>query len=278
MQLIGGFLVDGRLTKNDNYHYMGTNMKDKIIQTIESTINNYEAQNYQGKIWKEPIIEIISANNKELSILKEAVSSEHLTPSVILPDAKSIISFFIPFSENIVKSNIDGTMASKEWVTAYIKTNDLIKIINDEIELLMLHNGYKAGKIPATHNFDVNKLISNWSHRHIAYIAGIGTFGINNMLITRNGCCGRLGSIIVNYELSEYRQIGKREEKCLKKRNGSCGICQQRCIVNAYTDNKFDRHKCYRQCLMNDDYHDTNGNALVCGKCLVNLPCSVKEP
>jgi hypothetical protein len=47
---------------------------------------------------------------------------------------KSIISFFIPFHENIVKSNIKGIMASGEWAAAYIRTNDLIKTINDNIE------------------------------------------------------------------------------------------------------------------------------------------------
>jgi epoxyqueuosine reductase QueG len=119
----------------------------------------------------------------------------------------------------------------------------------------MNKNGYKTGKIPATHNFDVKKLISNWSHRHIAYIAGIGTFGINNMLITKNGCCGRFGSIITNYELKEYKQINEIKEKCLYKINGSCGICQKKCIVNAYENNNYDRHKCYKQCLENAEYH-----------------------
>ena len=253
-------------------------MKDQIEQTIISAITAYEANNHPDKLWKEPIIEIIPAKNEKFKILKEAVSAGHLMPHDILPDAKSIICFFIPFQESIVKSNTEGTMASKEWVNAYIKTNDLIKTINDKIESLMMQNGYKTGKIPATHNFDVNKLISNWSHRHIAYIAGIGTFGANNMLITKNGCCGRCGSIITNYELNEYKQISSIKEKCLKKANGTCGICQKKCIVDAYADNTFDRHKCFKQCKKNDEYHNTKGNATVCGKCLVDLPCSTKEP
>jgi epoxyqueuosine reductase QueG len=201
-------------------------MYNEIIETIRITLNDYEKIN-QSKLWKEPIVEIISAKDTKLKTLKKAVSVEHLMPYDILSDAKSIISFFIPFQENIVKSNIKGAMASEEWAMAYIKTNDLIKMINNSIEKLMMKNGYKTGKIPATHNFDVKKLISNWSHRHIAYIAGIGTFGINNMLITKNGCCGRFGSIVINYELDEYKKIkGKMSEQIRRVlRNMSKEMC-----------------------------------------------------
>ena len=253
-------------------------MYNNIIKAIKSAIIDYGINNQSSYFWKEPIIEIISANDNKLNILKKAISAEHFMPNDILPDAKSIISFFIPFQDSIVKNNIEGTMASKEWAMAYIKTNDLIKIINENIEKLMTKKGYKTGKIPATHNFDKDKLISNWSHRHIAYIAGIGTFGINNMLITKNGCCGRFGSIVINYKFNEYRQDIEIKEKCINKVNGSCGICINKCIVNAYENNKFNRHKCYKQCLENDEFHKTNGNASVCGKCIVGLPCSVKEP
>jgi len=253
-------------------------MYTEIINTIKSEIINYETGNNSGNMWKEPIIEIISAKDGRLKMLKKAVSPEHLMPENILPDAKSIISFFIPFQENIVKSNISGTRVSEEWVIAYIKTNDLIKTISDKIEILMNQNGYKTGKIPATNNFDVKKLISNWSHRHIAYIAGIGTFGINNMLITKNGCCGRFGSIIVNYEFDEYKPAVEIKEKCLNKQNGSCGLCQKRCVVAAFNNSTFDRHSCYNQCLDNAEYRKEIGYATVCGKCLVDLPCSMKEP
>ena len=254
-------------------------MYRRIIETIKAAVVDYDADNQQPrKMWKEPIVGIISAKDERLMKLKETVSVDHLMPADILPGAESIISFFIPFREYIVKSNIEGIMASEDWAAAYIRTNSLIKTINDRIELLMDKNGRKTGKIPATHNFDEKKLISNWSHRHIAYFAGLGTFGINNMLITENGCCGRFGSIIVDYKFDEYKMTPEIKEKCLHKLNGSCGICQKKCIINAYKNNDYDRHKCYEQCLKNAEYHKNTGYADVCGKCLVGLPCSQKEP
>jgi epoxyqueuosine reductase QueG len=249
-------------------------VNSEIIESIKSTVSEYDRFNSLN-FWKEPIIEIISAANKEIKLLKEIVSPEHLLPADILPGAKSIISFFIPFQEKIVNSNIEGQFASKEWALCYIETNDLIKTINNNIEILMNKNGYKTGKIPATHNFDKEKLISNWSHRHIAYIAGLGTFGINNMLITKNGCCGRFGSIIIDYKLSDYKNIEKPKEKCLYKLNRSCGKCQKKCPVNAYENGNFNRQKCYELCLKNGEKYKNFGIADVCGKCTVGLPCSV---
>lgn len=41
--------------------------------------------------------------------------------------------------------------------------------------------------------------MSEWSHRHAAYIAGLGIFGINNMLITNKGCVGRIPSFYEDF-------------------------------------------------------------------------------
>ena len=253
-------------------------MHDEIFRLIQKAIIEHESTNTTFGIWKEPIVKIISAKNKRIETLKNSVSKDHLMPEDILPNAKSIISFFIPFKENIAESNVTGNMASENWAVAYIKTNELIKKINDMIEILLEREKYKVGKIPATHNFNEKSLISNWSHRHIAYIAGIGTFGINNMLITKNGCCGRFGSIITEWAPNEYEQTGEVKEKCLYKINGSCGLCQKNCMINAYANGKFNRHKCYEQCLKNAKYYQSMGKADVCGKCLVGLPCSTQAP
>jgi epoxyqueuosine reductase QueG len=253
-------------------------MDGNIKETIEKTIVEYENSKSLYKMWKAPLIKIISVENKQLDMVRQIVSPGHLVPRDILPDAQSIVSFFIPFQKEIILSNIEGNRASRAWVLAYIYTNDLIKVINDEIERVLKKHGYRVGKIPATHNFDTNRLISDWSHRHIAYIAGIGTFGINNMLITEAGCCGRLGSIITNYAFTEYEDLETRTEKCLNKRNRSCGICQTRCEAKVYENGQFDRKKCYERCLMNYEYYKSIGYADVCGKCMVGLPCSMGDP
>ena len=38
---------------------------------------------------------------------------------------------------------------------------------------------------------------SNWSERHVAFVCGLGTFGLSKGIITEKGMAGRLGSLIV---------------------------------------------------------------------------------
>ena len=252
---------------------------DGIVDTISSAVHSGTmCQKMWRNMWLDPIIKIIPAGNEKIREFRDYVSPSHLRPEDILPGAKSIICYFIPFHESIPNSNIEGDIASIEWAGAYVKTNKLIGTIADKVEVFMAGHGLKAGKLPATHNYNKEDLISNWSHRHVAFLAGIGTFGKNNMFITKNGCCGRLGSIIIDYEFSEYEPVGEIKEKCLSKTGKVCDICINRCMVGAYSDGTFDRHKCHGQCLKNGKRYEALGAADVCGKCVVGLPCSLGEP
>jgi len=251
-------------------------MKEEIIQTITNTVSIENKVFQKYLTWKQPLISFIDINDPEINKIKEITHGAHLLPNEILNSAQSVVCFFIPFEDGLIKSNISGYYASTEWAETYIRTNTLIGKISRNIEVLMNTAGYEVGKIPATHNFKKETLISNWSHRHLAYLAGLGTFGINNMLITENGCCGRFGSIVTNYLVQDRIKIS--EEKCLYKINKSCGICINKCVTEAYENNEFNRFKCYEVCLENVDYHKSIGYADVCGKCLVGLPCSNKDP
>lgn len=250
-------------------------MLEELARTVRACVGNKSRQ--CGNLWGEPLVRAVSSDRKEILALKETVSPRHLSPLEILPDAKGIVCFFVPFDVKVSESNIGGRYASAEWARAYILTNELIAEISDGIERFLNARGFRAGKIPATHNFDAETLLSDWSHRHVAAAAGLGTFGINNMLITDRGCCGRLGSVVTNCEF-EYGDEGAMAERCLFKRDGSCGACLKKCFTGAYADNGYDRHRCYAVCLENAAHHADIGYADVCGKCLVGLPCSAKDP
>jgi epoxyqueuosine reductase QueG len=124
----------------------------------------------------------------------------------------------------------------------------------------------------------------------VAYLAGLGTFGLNNMLITDAGCCGRFGSIVTNLDV--VPDLPLETENCLYHRDGHCASCVRRCPTGALTTGGFDRHRCYTQCLENARVYTQFGNSYaseagsellntgseVCGKCLIGLPCSLKKP
>ena len=251
-------------------------------EIVQESISRFESEHGLYNYWKTPLVSLLSADHPLLPGLRKTVAEDHLLPSEILPGAKSVIIIFIPFEDRIIESNLAGEGASEEWAMAYVFTNQLLSYINDEFEKILSEFGFHTAKINATHNFSESTLLSRWSHRHLAWIAGMGTFGINNMLITSKGCCGRFGSFVTDADHIDlgipFSESASKNENCLNKRNGSCGLCHKKCFAGAYKYDYFDRQKCYQMCLKNAENYKSIGLADVCGKCLVGLPCSQGIP
>jgi len=250
--------------------------QQEIKSFIIDFVANYSVSRQTRTNWKSPLTAFANANDPLFLELKNIVSPSHAQPYDFVPDAETVISFFLPFENSVVHSNIEKHNCSKEWAAAYVETNRLINDLNIYIQRYLFQRGFTSAIIPATHNFNPESLISDWSHRHVAYIAGLGKFGINNMLITEKGCCGRIGSMVTNAFIISTSRDGS--EYCLYKFNGSCGECVERCVVEALFVDSFDRIKCYDMCLENDKYHSDLELTDVCGKCLVGVPCSFRNP
>jgi len=250
--------------------------KSSITAELRDFVRRYRKRNSTTTEWRTPLVGFAAADDPLFAQLKRAVSPSHLLPAELLSTARTVGAFFLPFAQSIGRSNIGGIPASEQWARAYIETNRLIEAIGMHIKTRMEAEGYDAAVTPPTHNFDPERLISDWSHRHIAYIAGVGRFGLNNMLITEAGCCGRLGSFLISLELPPDDR--SREESCLHRYDGSCGACASRCVNQALFIDRFDRHLCYSMCLENDRRYQALGTADVCGKCLVGIPCSFTNP
>lgn len=251
-------------------------MNKKVKELIYKYVKEYSEKKEIKTKWGQPIVKFSDANDKMFIKLKEIVSPTHGLPKDFLEDAKTVISYFIPFDPSVANSNIKGKYSSKKWAQAYVETNDLIFNLNKYIKKEFEALNYKSSIIPATHNFNEDSLISDWSHRHVGYIAGLGKFGLNNMLITDKGCCGRVGSIITNLKIEPTKRSDK--EYCLYKSKGICKKCVKRCVNDALKVDSFDRHKCYEILLYNDKLHFDLGLTDACGKCCVSLPCSFTNP
>ncbi len=251
-------------------------MEINEIREIITDIFDKEAGRLEfsrGFIWETPLVACADAEDRLFNELKRVVSQDHLMPSDLLPDAQSVIVYFIPFKPEVSKSNIENfPFASRMWAEAYVVTNTLIGAINQEFSRFLASNGYKAAVTPATHNFDEVRLISRWSHKHIAYIAGLGTFGLHHLLITEKGCCGRLGSLVTTASVKPTPRPSI--EYCLEKSGQRCSKCLNRCPVGALQDDNFNRHLCYDQLLKNDHIYKELPLTDVCGHCSCGVPCS----
>ncbi|MFO8088691.1 MAG: hypothetical protein R6U13_02550 [Desulfatiglandaceae bacterium] len=254
-------------------------MQNVKAEFVREKINNFilKRQEAEGAVrWKKPLVAFADAADPMFSKLKEAVSPTHALPGDLLPGAGTVIVYFIPFVREIALSNSRGRIASEKWAEAYVATNKLIRDMNDHLALLLEGFGYMCAVLPPTHNFDTTRLISDWSHKHVAYVAGLGAFGRHKLLITSEGCCGRLGSLVTTAVIPATARTT--EVACLHEYNGTCGVCMNKCPCGALTADGFDRQRCYRVLLENAEIYEHLGLADVCGKCCCVTPCSFKNP
>lgn len=227
--------------------------------------------------WLPCLVGVASAKDPMLEELKRVVDPDHAMPNEILAGAESIIVFFLPFKRWLGEQNDGhGVLAAQSWAESYITTNLLIGAINEHLQACLKDKGHEAAVTPATHNFDEEKLISRWSHKHLAYVAGLGTFGHNQLLITSSGCCGRLGSLVTTMPLPATTRPDT--EWCLQKAGHGCLACVSKCKYGALHKTRFNRQACYRQCLKNDAHYSHLQLVDVCGKCACEVPCSYQIP
>jgi epoxyqueuosine reductase QueG len=130
--------------------------------------------------------------------------------------------------------------------------------------------GVAAAWEAPTHDFDPVRLVSAWSHKSVAALAGIGAFGHHHMLITAAGCAGRLGSIVLGTEIEPTPAMA--EPVCAF--DDGCRACVRRCPAGALTEQGLGRARCYAQCLANDARF-AQWTADVCGKCATG-PCALR--
>jgi len=251
-------------------------LKDIIEEEIFRFVKGYKAPKELPRIWEDPLVAFADAGDPLFLELKDLIAPSHALPSEILEGAETVIVYFLPFHKSIPKANRRGLQAAREWALAYIRTNQLIIDINDHLTEVLKKRGFDAAPLPPTHNFDKKRLMSDWSHKHVAYIAGLGKFGLHHLLITEKGCCGRLGSLVTNAPINATRRPDG--ENCLYKSGKPCQVCVQKCVNGALKSDGLDRHRCYKVLLENEALYEEEGVADVCGKCTCIVPCSFHNP
>ena len=230
--------------------------------------------------WRKPLL-VTAPADARFEVLPKIAFEEHWKPKDLLATAKSVIVFFIPFKEELIKENKKGDRPCRNWGVAYVQTNDLIGRVSQALGDLLGRHGFKSGLTPATHNFDEVNLMARWSHKHLGHLAGLGRFGTHRMLITPAGCTGRLGSLVTEAELEDAPLI-ETQEACLLKAGKKCGKCIEVCPVNALSEKDFDRQGCWKRLKENrstlEGFFELPESTHVCGKCAALMPCSFKNP
>lgn len=248
----------------------------ELAGLIRKTIIHKVNENELITRYREPVIGFLAANDPDFSNLNKWTEFKHLMPEDLLLGARAIVCFFLPFAPEITYANAkEKERVAREWAIAYHETNALIGQITSRLIELLSQFGIQAATEPATGNFDENTLRSHWSHKSIAVLAGIGSFGLHQLVITDAGCAGRFGSIIIDAELPVDKP--KQKERCEYYDSGTCLACMLGCPKKAIDkEEPLNRQACWEQCLKNaENFLDMGDKIHVCGKCAVVGPCAL---
>lgn len=231
------------------------------------------------RIYAAPILGVAAADDPLFEQLREpaVVGPRHLLPSDWLPGARSVLSYFLPFSPAIRESNRCPGLPSRAWAQARIDG----EAFNDAARLRLTGLIRELGEDALAPGLDprlaVVDLRSNWSERHVAYVTGLGTFGLSRSLITRLGAAGRLGSVVTTLPLPPTRRpYSGPNAYCPSLSGGACEACVQRCPSGAVTPAGKDVPTCRRH--LHDVVRPQFAPAYGCAKCQTGVPCEAGVP
>jgi len=248
-------------------------IKEQVDAFVLNSPTNIVNELEMMRIWDQPLIGVASADDVLWQRLKEpdAVGPQHISPHEWLTGAKAVISYFLPFTQRIRQSNSSEGLPSTEWLYGRYEG----EIFNNALRSFIVDLVGKAGGHAVAPGLDkrfaVVNLRSNWSERHVAFIAGLGTFSLNRSMITKLGSAGRFGSVIVDVELEATQRLYQEiNEYCIK-----CGVCIDRCPPRAISKKGKDNEIC--SCYVDETrarYIPRYG----CGKCQTAVPCEARNP
>ncbi|MGE5604044.1 MAG: epoxyqueuosine reductase [Nitrososphaerales archaeon] len=247
-----------------------------LSELITDTIQRETARAQGATAYRTPLVGFASAADPRFREIQRVVEPTHYLPEEMLPGARTVVAFFLPFAAWVVEANaVERHRVAREWPVAYLETNALIQRIADRLIAVLAERGVRAAAAPATHNYDPQDLIARWSHKSVAFIAGLGSFGLHRMLITDAGCAGRFGSVVTDAEIPFITPPAR--ERCLYFHDGSCRECITRCPVNALTmDGAIDKQRCNHRLVGLAKGFGGEELADACGKCAIG-PCSLRS-
>lgn len=253
----------------------------------------------------EPLIGFADGDDPLFKEYKTIIGDFHLTPREVLelqyrgkegiwiqPEHVSVISWVLPIAkETRLTMRKETQVPSLRWNHTRWQGQDFSNALAKHIVSILEGLGCHA-VAPEPAGFCSikrlpNGLASTWSHRHAAYAAGLGTFSLNDGLITEKGICMRCNTVISDIKLSPTpRRFADHLSNCLYYRNGSCKRCIDRCPAGAISERGHDKNKC-REFLDSGQkelliqmgrYQGYIGSYVGCGLCQTKVPCEHMIP
>jgi epoxyqueuosine reductase len=250
------------------------------------------------RLWSSPRVGFARGDDPLFSRLKDDIGDFYWTPEEAfalafpkrpVPAARlSVISYLLP---QTAATRADQRRQTLQPARRWAHSRYYGEIFNCELRL-HLAAALTAAGCPAVAperlpGFDYRRsqrfgLASNWSERHTAHIAGLGTFGLSDGLITPMGKAVRFGSVVAAIQIPPTpRPYRGHQDWCLWHAKGTCGACIRRCPAAAISEQGHDKERCrayIREVTTPyaSSHYDTG--ATPCGLCQVGIPCESRRP
>ena len=327
-----------------------------LVNSLRDAQVNLNGELDNVRLFDSPAVGFASAHDPIFAQLRNTgvVGPNHFAPEQLLPGAKTVISYFYPFTEEIRASNrpADGVpsvkqVAAKGCGDFYLETVGraltqfieglgyaaLVPTLDPRYQNAADHplgapsvasqqahsqgpshdqdhharqdgqghdqdhhahqdepghdknaREHQEGGVGAGQNQLARQLSAHpaWSERHVAFIAGVGTFGLHRSLITEKGSSGRIGSVVTTLDLTPtIRPYGTDiHGYCPFYLDGSCVACIGRCAGKAVS--KDDNNQPARCSKYVRDFVEPKYDPVAyhgdCSKCLTAVPCEKTIP
>jgi epoxyqueuosine reductase len=254
------------------------------------------------RIWDEPLVGFADSDDPIFTDYKTIIAREHLTPREALakaydknpedmPVRLSVISWILPAAEETRKSNRAETkVPGRLWSHSRWYGEKFNEKMRAYVVELLTGAGYLAVAPSLQPYFKIytneKGPYSNWSERHMAYAAGLGTFSLSDGLITERGIAMRCGSVVTNLILpANPRTTNNPYSNCLFYAGITCRACIERCPAGAIDEKGHDKKKCqrylgsigYSKDAIKGEY-DNEKSVAGCGLCQTKVPCEFQNP
>lgn len=178
-----------------------------------------------------PLVGVAAADRWAIAPFKPWVPGE-FWPQAIYPEARSVVVIGLPVTLPALE-----TSPSVWYRELYRTVNILLDQYTYRISNFLNNRGFPSVFVPRDGYADVEALLKNpvafFSHRHAAYLAGLGSFGVNNVLLTRKfGPRVRFGSVFTAAQLPADPVIA--DDLCTR-----CMRCVRLCPARALDDRDY---------------------------------------
>jgi len=241
------------------------------------------------------LVGIVSGNDPIFEEYKQIIGEFHLTPWEVYHwycsknnlnpssiDNISVVAYILPFNKETKKQNLEY---SKEWPCERWAHSRLFgEAANEKLQKFLVDNLQNEGVnavAPSIENelfrmipkYDNGVWVSTWSHRHMAFAAGLGSFGLSDGFINEKGIAMRCGSIVVDQVLPSDAANRPSDPYAYCS---DCKVCIERCPVNAISSEmRHNKAKCADFVFKTTKYIKQNYgiDIYACGLCQVGVPC-----